>query len=80
MRVEATVAEDGDRAQVFRLGVMGGSFDPIHMGHLAIAEEAREVFSLEKIVFVPAAQPPHKDRGTVAPAEDRLAMAALAVL
>ncbi len=79
MRVEAAVAEDGDKAQAFRLGVMGGSFDPIHMGHLAIAEEAREVFSLEGIVFVPAAQPPHKDGGTVASGESRLAMAELAV-
>ena len=44
-----------------RLGVMGGTFNPIHYGHLAAANEVCEVFALDTVVFVPAATPPHKD-------------------
>ena len=62
-----------------RLGVLGGSFDPPHLGHLGIAEEARESFALDRVLFVPAAQPPHKPTGTAAGASDRLAMVRLAV-
>jgi len=61
------------------LGILGGTFDPIHIGHLAIAEEAREVLGLERILFVPAGVPPHKtDRPISAPAH-RLAMVELAI-
>jgi len=61
------------------LGVMGGTFDPIHLGHLAVAEEAREVLGLDRILFVPAGQPPHKPAGDVTPIEHRLAMVELAI-
>ena len=61
------------------VGVMGGTFDPIHLGHLAIAEEARESLGLERILFVPAGLPPHKPEGAVASVEDRLAMVELAI-
>src|SRR6185437_14126008 len=61
------------------LGVMGGTFDPIHLGHLAVAEEAREVLDLEWILFVPAGRPPHKPAGEVTSIEHRLAMAELAI-
>jgi len=44
-----------------RLGLLGGTFNPVHLGHLRGAEEAREAFNLEKIYFIPAAIPPHKD-------------------
>lgn len=57
---------------------MGGTFDPIHTGHLVIAEEARIRFDLDEVVFVPAAVPPHKKRADLSPAEDRYAMALLA--
>jgi nicotinate-nucleotide adenylyltransferase len=57
---------------------MGGAFDPIHVGHLAVAEEAREVLGIETVLFVPTGSPPHRP-GAVATAEDRLAMTALAV-
>jgi nicotinate-nucleotide adenylyltransferase len=60
-------------------GVMGGTFDPIHLGHLAIAEEAREALGLERILFVPAGVPPHKPDGADAPIEARLAMVELAI-
>jgi nicotinate-nucleotide adenylyltransferase len=61
------------------LGVMGGTFDPIHLGHLAIAEEAREALGLDSILFVPAGRPPHKRAQDVSPAEDRVAMVRIAI-
>jgi nicotinate-nucleotide adenylyltransferase len=62
-----------------RIGVMGGTFDPIHIGHLVAAEEARYQFELERVIFVPSARPPHKGGVSVSSPEDRLAMASLAV-
>lgn len=61
-----------------RLGVMGGSFDPIHYAHLLVAEQVREHLHLSHVVFVPAASPPHKVDRTLAPAEDRYLMTVLA--
>jgi len=61
------------------IGIMGGTFDPIHVGHLAVAEEAREALDLERVLFVPAGQPPHKLPGSVSPARDRVAMVELAI-
>jgi nicotinate-nucleotide adenylyltransferase len=61
------------------LGVLGGTFDPIHVGHLAIAEEAREALGLERVLFVPAGEPPHKPGRPITPASDRLAMVAAAI-
>ena len=60
------------------LGVLGGTFNPIHCAHLRLAEEMREALGLERVLFVPAAQPPLKASG-VAPAVDRLEMTRLAV-
>ncbi len=53
---------------------MGGTFDPIHYGHLVIAEEVRFAFNLSEVVFIPTGQPPHKPGRTVTPAHDRLTM------
>jgi len=61
-----------------RLGIMGGTFDPIHLGHLVAAEAAREQFHLEQVLFVPARLPPHKQDREVTPAEHRHAMVLLA--
>ena len=62
-----------------RLGIMGGTFDPVHYGHLVAAEGARHHFCLDRVIFVPAARPPHKGHSFVSPPEHRLAMTNLAV-
>jgi nicotinate-nucleotide adenylyltransferase len=62
-----------------RLGLMGGSFNPIHNGHLAAAEEAIAKFNLDKVIFIPCGQPPHKDENALASAEDRYLMTAIAI-
>lgn len=62
---------------IFRLrkiGIYGGTFDPIHHGHLILARDACETFALEKMIFVPAAVSPHKLDGAAAPADVRLQM------
>lgn len=62
-----------------RLGIFGGSFDPVHVGHLLLAEACREEARLDRVLFVPAAVAPHKVGGTFATAPHRLAMLALAL-
>lgn len=62
-----------------RLGVLGGSFDPPHIAHLAIASEACARLGLERVLFVPAAAPPHKDPHLATPSEVRVEMTELAV-
>jgi nicotinate-nucleotide adenylyltransferase len=62
-----------------RLGVLGGSFDPPHVAHLAIASEAFHALGLERVLFVPAAAPPHKGGGERPPAATRLELTSLAV-
>lgn len=61
-----------------RLGVMGGTFDPIHYGHLVTAEEALVQFALDEVVFVPTGQPWMKQDRDVSPAEDRYLMTVIA--
>jgi len=61
-----------------RIGILGGTFDPIHYGHLAIAEEARLALQLNRVLFVPAAQQPLKRGAHIAAPEQRLAMVQLA--
>ena len=61
------------------VGVMGGTFDPVHLGHLAVAEEAREALGLASVLFVPAGVPPHKPPAAVTAVEDRVAMVELAI-
>ncbi|MBW1648488.1 MAG: nicotinate (nicotinamide) nucleotide adenylyltransferase [Deltaproteobacteria bacterium] len=65
------------RSDCLRLGLFGGTFDPIHRGHVEVAAAVRQHFALDRICLVPAAQPPHKR--TLTAAADRLAMARLAV-
>ena len=61
-----------------RLGVMGGTFDPIHYGHLVTAEEALVQFALDAVVFVPTGRPWMKEEREVSPAEDRYLMTVIA--
>jgi nicotinate-nucleotide adenylyltransferase len=62
-----------------RVGVLGGTFNPIHLGHLLLAESFRDRLALDRVLFVPAGTPPHKTARGLAPAHHRYAMAALAV-
>ena len=61
-----------------RVGIMGGTFDPIHVGHLIIAETVREALSLSEVLFIPASIPPHKPDQPVMAAEHRLVLVKLA--
>lgn len=61
-----------------RIGIFGGSFDPVHLGHLLVAESCREQARLDRVLFVPAAVPPHKQDRRLALGDHRLAMLRLA--
>ena len=61
-----------------QVGIMGGTFDPIHNGHLVTAEAVRDSLGLDEVLFIPSARPPHKRGRQIAPAEHRLAMTILA--
>jgi nicotinate-nucleotide adenylyltransferase len=62
-----------------RLGLLGGSFNPVHDGHLAIARQTREALELDQILYIPTGRPPHKPNGGLAPAQDRYEMVRLAI-
>ncbi|MEQ1795626.1 MAG: nicotinate-nucleotide adenylyltransferase [Nitrospira sp.] len=62
-----------------RLGLFGGSFNPIHNGHLAIARQAHEMLALDRTLFIPTGDPPHKRDGALAPAQHRYEMVRLAI-
>jgi len=61
------------------LGIFGGTFDPIHVAHLAVAEAARDVLGLDRVLFIPAGLPPHKLDQTVTSADHRAAMIEAAI-
>jgi nicotinate-nucleotide adenylyltransferase len=62
-----------------RIGVLGGTFNPIHLGHLLIAQDAMEQMTLDRVKFIPSAMPPHKTAEALASERDRLRMIKLAV-
>jgi nicotinate-nucleotide adenylyltransferase len=62
-----------------RIGVFGGTFDPVHLGHLIVAEQGREQGQLDQVWFIPAARPPHKPNQAVTPFVQRVEMLSLAI-
>jgi nicotinate-nucleotide adenylyltransferase len=62
-----------------RVGVFGGTFDPVHLGHLILAEQCREQAVLDKVLFVPAARPPHKLEGVITSFDHRAEMLSFAI-
>lgn len=62
-----------------RIGVFGGTFDPIHIGHLAAVQDAADALDFDRVLFVPNSRPPHKARSPVSPAGDRVAMVQLSL-
>jgi nicotinate-nucleotide adenylyltransferase len=76
---ETTVRRATQPAQKQRIGILGGTFDPPHIGHLWLATLATDTIGLDRVLFMPAAQPPHKGGRLVTSAADRLLMTRLAV-
>ena len=74
-RPDAPWIDPADR----RVGILGGTFDPIHYGHLLIAEQVREALGLDRVLFIPAAMPPHKLGLEITAPADRAAMVELAI-
>ena len=70
---------DSDKLKRVRIGLFGGTFNPIHMGHLQAAKDVQRFFALDKIYLIPSALPPHKAPNGVVDAEDRLEMIRLAI-
>ena len=62
-----------------RLGILGGTFDPVHYGHLLLAESCREQLTLDEVWFLPAAVPPHKQQVALTPGSNRIEMLNLAI-
>lgn len=73
------MGENGVNCDKRRVGIMGGTFDPIHIGHLVTAEAVRIEYKLDKVIFVPAGNPPHKQEAFVTPALHRYIMTVMAV-
>jgi nicotinate-nucleotide adenylyltransferase len=62
-----------------KIGILGGTFDPIHFGHLRATEEVRQLFGLKKVIIVPVNIPPHKTELKISPPEDRINMLKMAI-
>lgn len=72
-------AADGPSARPLRLGILGGSFDPPHLGHLHAARAAREAFGLDRVLWIPAARPPHKPGRRLVDGAHRVALVQLLI-
>jgi nicotinate-nucleotide adenylyltransferase len=73
------MTSSGKSDRVERVGILGGTFNPPHIAHLVIAEAVRDQLKLDRILFIPAATPPHKTNLEIIPAEQRLQMVKLAI-
>ncbi len=69
---------EGEYVMKKRIGILGGTFDPPHMGHLIIAETVKDTMELDEVWFIPASEPPHKSKAN-ATAEERVAMVEMAI-
>lgn len=67
------------RHSALKFGLLGGSFNPIHNGHLALARHVLDKLQLDRVLFLPTGDPPHKQHGSLAPAKDRYEMVRLAI-
>ena len=72
----AILGADGARTHI---GLFGGTFDPIHLGHLIVAEQVRDAFGLDAVIFIPTAVPSYKNRMPILEPDERLALCALAI-
>lgn len=72
--------EENEKRKMNRLGIMGGTFDPVHYGHLVTAEAVRDKFKLDRVIFVPTGKPPHKKGYKVTDAKHRYLMTVLATV
>ena len=70
---------EGDSHGSHRIGILGGTFDPPHVGHLWLASLAADAMELDRVIFMPAPQPPHKQGRSISPIVDRLLMTRLAI-
>lgn len=68
-----------DENSTKKIGIMGGTFDPVHMGHLIIGETVRQEYDLDEVIYIPVGNPPHKSSSKVARAEHRYKMVSLAI-
>ena len=73
------MARSGPNTPHIKIGILGGTFNPIHQGHLILAKEAHKRLSLDKVIFIPALIPPHKEAQDIIPAVDRYRMVELAL-
>lgn len=80
LRPTDSSSEEEPERPVRRIGVFGGTFDPIHIGHLILADEAHFQLNLDVIYLIPAADPPHKRKRRLTPIDHRLQMARLATI
>lgn len=62
-----------------KIGILGGTFDPIHLGHLIMADQVLDILNLDKVVFIPTGRPPHKDEKNIRSSKDRMEMVDLAI-
>jgi len=62
-----------------KIGILGGTFDPLHLGHLVLAEQVKEKLRLDRVIFIPCFTPPHKTCRRLSPAKDRFEMTRLAI-
>jgi nicotinate-nucleotide adenylyltransferase len=76
---EPRAAVNQEAGRPGRIGILGGTFDPPHVGHLWLASLAADAIGLDRVLFMPAAQPPHKDHEGISSAADRLLMTRLAI-